>query len=220
MIFVIMTTLGFGQANLLMEGSILPKEYTETISFEIDQNYIVLPVEIEGKKYRFLFDTGAVNILNSTVFSKFKSINSVKISDTNSKREETNILSVPIFKLGNLTFQDYKFLDYNFSKNYIFNCLNFDGIIGSNSLKDSVIKIDYQNKKLIISNSKDNIQTSAKPEEMKLLGAGKSPFLLIKLSGKDSAKESVLFDSGFRNFYLQSERAYNLIKTKRIYQNQ
>lgn len=211
--------LVFAQARLFAEGNILPKEYNETISFEIENNYIILPIEIEGKKYRFLFDTGATNVVNSSVFKDFKEISDLNIHDSNSKKEEMKMVEVPDYKLGNLSFQNFKFVKFDFSKNYIFNCLNLDGIFGSNSLKDSVVKIDYQNKKITITNSIKNISTSIKGEKMKLVGSQKTPYFQLKLSGKDKANEDVLFDSGFRGFYLQSDRAYKILKSKNIYEN-
>lgn len=209
----------FAQARLFTEGNILPKKYNETISFEIESNYIILPIEIDGKKYRFLFDTGATNVVNSSVFKDFKEISEVNIHDSNSKKEEMKMVEVPVYKLGNLSFHNFKFMKFDFSKNFIFNCLNLDGIFGSNSLKDSVVKIDYQNKKITITNSIKNILTSIKGEKMKLVGSQKTPYFQLKLSGKDKAKEDVLFDSGYRGFYLQSDRAYKILKNKDIYEN-
>lgn len=217
--FIFLGYFVFAQAKLITEGNILPSEYNETIFFEIENNYIIIPIEIDGKKYRFLLDTGAANFVNSRTFQNLPEISDINVHDSNSKKAAMKVVGIPAFKLGNLNYQNFKFVEFDFSKNYIFNCLNFDGIFGSNSMKDSVVKIDYQNKKLTITNSIKNISTSAKAQNMKLIGAEKSPYFEIKLSGKDAVNENVLFDSGFRSLYLQSSRAYNIIKEKKVYEN-
>ena len=119
-------------------------------------------------------------------------------------------------KLKDLLFENFNFLKYQFSKNFIFNCLNLDGIIGSNSFKNSIIKIDYQQKKLFITNDLKNLTPKVKAQKMKLMGYQKLPFIELTLVGKDKVKEDVLFDTGYSKLYTQSNRAFNIFSKKSV----
>ena len=208
--------LNFAQSHLLGEGNISQKSYNEVILFQIERGNIIIPVTIDNKKYRFLFDTGASNTLNADKFVNVKNIGSLKTSDSNSKEESLMISKVQNFKLGNLLFENFNFLKYQFSKNFIFNCLNLDGIIGSNSFKNSIIKIDYQQKKLFITNDLKNLTPKVKAQKMKLMGYQKLPFIELTLVGKDKVKEDVLFDTGYSKLYTQSNRAFNIFSKKSV----
>ena len=52
-------TFNAQNSKLNAQSSMLNATFTDTLQIEFDNHRILLPVEIEGKKYRFLFDTGA-----------------------------------------------------------------------------------------------------------------------------------------------------------------
>lgn len=141
------------------------------------------------------------------------------ISDSNNQKQSLFISKVPIFEIGNLTFENFYFLKHQFSKNFLFNCLNLDGIIGSNSFKNSILKIDFQQKKLFITNDIKNLNLNVKSNKMKIIGPQGSPFLELTITGKSKAKEDVLFDTGYSKLYTQSNRAFAVFTKKNILKN-
>lgn len=216
-LFLTTTITNFAQGKLLGEGTISQKTYYDEIPFVIENGLMIIPVKIAKQNYRFLFDTGAPNTLNSAVFQNLKKISSLPISDSNINVENLQIVHIPVFQIGNLQFDNYNFLEYDFTKNSIFNCLNFDGIIGSNSFSNSVIRIDYRNKILVISNEVKKLNISSKAHKLQILGGQKAPFIQIKMSGKHSVYDNALFDTGYRNFYLQSNRAFKIFTKEKVF---
>lgn len=206
----------YAQSKLLKEGRISQKFYNEVINFEIINGKIIIPVVIEGKIYRFLFDTGAPNTLNSNVFQSSNNAGQINVSDANNKKEKLALTSVEIFKINNLEFEDYVFMQYDFSQNFVFNCLNLGGIIGSNSFVNSVVKIDYLNKRIYITDKIQNLSPTTKANMMKLRGKQKSPYFEITLVGKNRVYEELLFDTGYNGFYSQSNRAFSIFQHEHV----
>lgn len=218
--FLLSFFFNFGQSHLLSEGKINKKNYLEVIPFEIENKLIIIPIEINQKKYRFLLDTGAPNTINKNTFKEFSKKASVDVNDSNNSKEKLFIVNIPSYKVGSLEFTDFNFMELDFSKNFIFNCLNLDGILGSNSFKDSVIKIDYKNKKLTISNHISSIPTSSPSKKLQLVAPQKMPFLEIQLADENKIhQENVLLDTGYRGFYSQSEKSFSAIKKLDIPKN-
>lgn len=217
--FFLFSILNFSQSKLLGEGSIKQKSYNEIIPFEIERGNIIIQVQIEEKIYRFLFDTGAPNLLNTDKFTNRVSAGNLMTSDSNSKGQTLSLTKVPSFKLANLTFENFYFLKYEFSKNFVFNCLNLDGIIGSNSFKNSVVKIDFQQKKLYVTDNIKNLNIRAKGNKMKLFGHQKLPFLELTMKGTNTVKEDVLFDTGYSKLYTQSNRAFATFSKEKVLEN-
>lgn len=217
--FIVISSNIFAQSNLLKEGVISQKNYFIALDFTIYKGKIIIPVEIAGKEYRFLFDTGAPNMLNSNIFKLSNKIGNLKISDSNKNQQNLMIVNVPLFRISSIEFKNFNFLEYDISKNFAFNCLNIDGIIGSNSFRNSIIKIDYLNKKIYITDKIQNLSPKVKGKKMKLVGEQNAPYLEITLAGKKKVYEDVLFDTGFNNFYVQSNRAFNIFKNENILEN-
>ncbi|RZK42431.1 MAG: hypothetical protein EOO90_07405 [Pedobacter sp.] len=212
-------TCVFAQSDLITEGNIKQKTYLTAIDFELEQSKIVIPVTIGDKNYRFLFDTGAANTINIDAISNLSKVGKLNVSDSNNLEDSLTIAKVPTFKINDLVFENFNFLQYDFSKNLVLNCFKLDGIIGSNSFKNSIIKIDYKEKKIYVTDKLQSLSISAKGNKMKLLGKQKSPYLEISLGEKKRVLEDVLFDTGYNKFYSQSKRAFAVFSKENVLEN-
>jgi len=210
----------FGQVNF-NQGSINLKEYYEVIPYQTEIGKIIIPVSINDKTYRFLLDTGAPNLFSPELLKELK-INegdSINVSDANNQGQKMKFVVVPQVKIGNLVFENQAGLIYDLEKHNLLSCYKIDGFIGSNLLRNSIIKINGTNKTIIITNKIKSLNIEKKPIKMKLFGNQKSPYVELKFEGKNSEKASdmVLVDTGMDGFYDMSKRAYLIFEKNKIF---
>jgi hypothetical protein len=76
------------QIKTLNLGKASTKNYLSVVKFEKLRDKLIVPVTIEGRQYRFLFDTGAPNIISQELDSilNLKQIGSIPTSDATGKR--------------------------------------------------------------------------------------------------------------------------------------
>ncbi|WP_033958218.1 retropepsin-like aspartic protease [Psychroserpens jangbogonensis] len=208
------------QSKSFKNGKIKASSYFEELSFEFEKNKIVIPVEIEGKTYRFLLDTGAPNIISKEVYETIqpKKIVTLSTNDANNISQDLDIVSIESIKLGSLEFQKFSALVYDLNGSDIFKCFGIDGFIGSNMLRHSIIQINAEQKIIKITDHIKKLGLDKKQsEKLKLVGNQSSPYVWIKIKGEDNGKEMVLIDTGMGSLYDLSEENYDVFKTKNIY---
>jgi hypothetical protein len=124
-----------------------------------------------------------------------------------------DLIQIPEFSIHGLTFLDSYALKIEDTS--IFECFNVEGIIGSNSLRNSVVEFDFKAKKVTISsNFKSFGYGEIKPNELILTDIQSTPVLEVKMGlGHLSFTNEVLFDSGDDSFYSIATRNLNEIFT-------
>lgn len=193
------------------------KNYYSKIDFELIDNTIYIPVSIQGEEYRFMLDTGAPNIISEEIYAKLKPniIRSIPVEDVNSIKEKHLLVSIDSLKIGDLEFERIPTLVSNFNKTLPWKCLKIDGIIGSNMLKNSIVQIDGEKKKLIITDLKEKLNLKEENSEKIILTKIQSlPFVEVKLKGKQNKEERILIDTGSDGFYSTSLKNYEKIFNK------
>lgn len=134
---------------------ILGQPYHCSTAFEIRYGLIILPVEINGETFDFLFDTGAPTSISEKLQEKFafpvEKIKKQTDSDGNSKR--IKYVKVDEFKIAGLHFRNHQASVHDYTANPAIGCLEIDGIIGSNSMHLSTWIIDYQNQDMTITDA-------------------------------------------------------------------
>jgi predicted aspartyl protease len=214
-------SLIFGQINF-NQGKINDKEYYEVIPYETEIGKIILPVTINNKTYRFLLDTGAPNLFSTELLKEINVAEgaSINVNDANNQDQKMKFAVVPQLKIGNLVFENQAGLIYNFEEHNLLSCYKIDGFIGSNLLRNSIIKINGANKTIIITNKIKSLNIDKKPVKMKLVGNQKSPYVELKFVGKNNEKASdmVLVDTGMDGLYDMSKRAYTIFENSKIFE--
>lgn len=209
---------GCSKKTYLNIGSTASKNYFEEISFEWEKKKIVVPVEIEGKTYRFLLDTGAPNVISKSFQEerKYKQLFELPVNDANNQTQQAEVVLVDSLKIGNLKFENVASVVLDFDENpMIWDCLQLDGIIGSNMLRNSIVQIDGQQQKVRFSDSENLLSLDRKNSEKIFLSPIQSnPFLWVWLGGEDGAREQLLIDTGMSGIYDLSSS--NLQKLKAL----
>jgi predicted aspartyl protease len=220
LILLFINSFIFGQVNF-NQGSINLREYYEVIPYQTEIGKIIIPVNINDKTYRFLLDTGAPNLFSPELLKELniKEGDSINVNDANNQDQKMKFVVVPQLKIGNLVFENQAGLIYDLEKHNLLSCYKIDGFIGSNLLRNSIIKINGTNKTIIITNKIKSLNIEKKPIKMKLFGNQKSPYVELKFEGKNSEKASdmVLVDTGMDGFYDMSKRAYMIFEKNKIF---
>ena len=201
-------------------GETKAKNYFEEIDFEFVSDKIIVPVDIEGITYKFILDTGAPNIISKQINDLISTevLKIIPIKDASGIQLNLEAVSVKALKFGNITFENTAALVYDAKSNPLFNCFDVDGIIGSNMLRHSIIQIDVERKKLIITDTRKKLNLDKNnSSKIKLIGNQSSPYVWVHLKGVNQGKDLVLFDTGANSFYDISKRNYEIFKNKDIF---
>lgn len=212
----------FGQNVDFDAGNIAQKKYFETIPYESVFGKIVIPVEINNKSYRFLLDTGAPNLISKEIFDalNISKTDSVAINDANNLVQKMKVSTVPSIQIGNLTFLHQVALIFDFKQHALLNCFNIDGIIGSNLLKNSILKVSKTEQKIYITDQIKLLKPKSKPAKLKLIGSQKAPYIVANLVGigKTKAVDYVLIDTGMDGMYEMSNRVFDAFEKHQIFE--
>ncbi len=211
----------FSQNIAFDKGFIESKNYFDEITFEIVHRKIIIPVNINGKTYRFLLDTGAPNMISKRVFNELQLTenNSTNTIDANNSIQTLKATKIESLKIGALNFENQSALIYDFDSHNLLSCFNIDGIIGSNLFRESVLKISLIKQKLYITDNVKNLNPNTKPLKIKLIGSQKSPYIAFNFIGKNNIKASdmVLIDTGMDGYYDMSNRNFAVFSKHNIF---
>lgn len=182
----------------LNKGEIIPKEYFEEIPFEFIKGQAIINVSINGELYRFSLDTGAPTSVSNELFDKLQLpvINKLNIIDANNENDSINVVVLKSLIFGDVEIEETAALVLS-SDNLIFKCLNIDGNIGSNSLRNSIVQFCLPEKIVRLTNSKKKLDLKrVDSQKMMITSNQSSPLLWIRLEGNKKGRLLVLFDSG------------------------
>jgi hypothetical protein len=114
--------------------------YYEEIPYELVYGKMILSVEIDGRKHRFLFDTGAPTCISDSLAAELNAsaLGRMQVTDATGKRDSLLVVSLREIHLGGLVFTGIPAL--RFLPN-VLRCLHLDGAVGSNMLRGSIVQI-------------------------------------------------------------------------------
>lgn len=194
-------------------GEIKEKKYLTSFDFENIKGKIIIEVTVNNQIRKFILDTGAPTSISDSLLSEInhKVIRNINLSDANSKESENEVVVISEFSINGVTFLNNYAL--KISNASIFECFKVDGIIGSNSLRNSVVDFDFQNKKITITDNFKNLGYSGlKANKLYFIDSQSSPFLKVKMKlGYLNFNEVVMFDSGDDSFYSIANNNYSQI---------
>ncbi len=143
------------RASLWKKGRVVDLKETTVVPFSERWGMIFLEVELEGEPFNFLLDTGAPNVLDrrtaAALNKKPKAFG--KVRDAYQRRARLDFTIVKNFGIGGLTFRNTGALIADFRSQELFDCMEIDGLIGSNLMQQAVWQIDFQEKEIRIAPS-------------------------------------------------------------------
>jgi hypothetical protein len=169
------------------QGKVSPRNFSETVDFELWQDHIYLDVIVNGVKGTFMFDNGfSVTGLDSAFAEKcglnIRSIDKQKVRDANNVSQEVPFSVADNIKIGAVEFKKTTITVVN-SKNLV-TCKKVDGFIGNSVINKANWYIDFDHNK---------IQVSSKP--IPVVGI-QTPYINSK-----SNRHFIAFNFGGQSFF-------------------
>jgi hypothetical protein len=136
------------------QGKVSPRNFSETVDFELWQDHIYLDVVVNGVKGTFMFDNGfSVTGLDSAFAEKcglnIRSIDKQKVRDANNISQEVPFSLADNIKIGAVEFKKTTITVVN-SKNLV-TCKKVDGFIGNSVINKANWYIDFDHNKIQLS---------------------------------------------------------------------
>lgn len=196
--------------KLMKSGEVEQKEFNVNIPFEYRLGMIILKVNISGKAYDFLLDTGAPNVISKELAQK-EGLNNIfeqKFGDSQGQTSDLGMIKLDKISIGGIDFLNTGAAIADLKQSKEVGCLEIDGFIGSNLMKNAVWKFDLQNQIITISNSAASLNI---PESSK-----KIPFFthitgtpIIDIALNDVKEKNVIVDLGSNGDISLSKKTFN-----------
>jgi len=185
-------------AKYFKEGNTDQNNYKVTFPFEMKNGWIIVPVEIKNKEYKFILDTGTPTLVSKELAESLKMaiIDSVNAYDVYNKSKQNRYTRIETIKIGTLGFIGTSALINDFNATPIYSSLNVDGFIGSNLMQHAIWDIDFRHKQITITDNESKLNLPEELIENKLfIGVAGLPSVASKINGKKLWNFSV--DLGF-----------------------
>lgn len=195
-IFVLILFTQCSTYKLFQHGEVELKNKEETLSVDFSNQLPIVQVEINGKAYHFLIDTGAPTVISKAIYEELNLKTEIKkkVSDSQGQKQHKIFCILPEMKVGDIVFKDTPAAVIDWTKNYALTCLKLDGILGANQMEGAIWKFDYKDEKVTVTKDLSNFDISeyeyAIPFEPRLQ---KTPLVELELYGKT---RTLIFDTG------------------------
>ncbi len=180
-------------------GDVQELNLTDTISAERFLGLMIVPVQIEGEAYRFLFDTGAPFAISEELQQRYqyKTVSKGHIVDSDNNRSKIAYVSVDSLRLSGTTFANMTAFVGDFRSNPKLACLELDGIIGSNLMRHCNWSVDLHNNRLLLNPAlPDTTNHFHYPFSM-----NKQYDILVDLSIKGKSLKHIKVDYGSNGYF-------------------
>jgi predicted aspartyl protease len=174
LLIAILSACGIRSAFILKKTT--PPELNEktvVLNYIENRSAIILPVKINNKKYRFVYDTGAqATLISKEIMPRLpadrddislKKKSHINITDVRNSVQKLKVSVLDSLQLSpDLTYTGVGVLVYDFNKTPAFSCIQIDGVIGTNVIRQNNWKIDFDNHKVEVSGLEKEVKKTDK----------------------------------------------------------
>lgn len=201
--------------GLFKKGEYSQKGEITEVSFTIENGLIIVPTEINGKTYRFLFDTGAPNVVSKELADELelKKRRDIRTVDSQGNSSVLNYVKVNKLSIDNADFLNTTAGVANLRQAEAIACLNIDGLIGANLMRKAYWQIDYSTNTLRIAS--DFKQLSIPPDSYTIpftADVTGTPVIHLKIGTTDVKR--LKMDTGSVGFLSTEKDFYKDLKAK------
>lgn len=186
----------------LNKGYVEKKGFYVSVPFTSQNDLLIIEVTINGRPRRFLLDTGAPTTISQSLQQQHRFDKAGKITgnDINGNEDVFDMVNIPALSVGGLTVKDVPALVIA-DDNPIMNHLNVDGILGSNYLRNMIVRISVREHRIVFTDdiASIDLQHAYKEHMYTDKDIQSSPIIKVKLG--QGVTEELLFDTGFSGFY-------------------
>ena len=159
-------------SKLLKKGSVENTEFLEEIPFSYVNNLIFIDVVINGNSYNFIFDTGAeISVIGEHIKNEvdYKNVTSYAVETSTMTSVNQEFVALEDLTVGSVLFERTGAAIMDISHfDAFFGCRTVDGILGNNLMRKAAWQVDYQNKKIILSDDISKIKISDTAQKLNL----------------------------------------------------
>ena len=158
---------------------------------------IIVEVEVDGQKRRFLVDSGSPNVIDAALAEELGLQTELKrkVSDSNGKTTKLPIVTVDQIKIGATTYDHTAAVVADLRNTPLLSCLDVDGFIGANLMRLGVWQIDYQKQEIQIVPDRDSLDYPPTSPGIPFVTSRQgTPRIQIQFS--DAPSQTVILDLG------------------------
>jgi len=219
-LFLTISVWGQNKHFTLKQGHAKQKDYFTVIPFDFIKGQIIINVNLNGNNYNFSMDTGAPTWISRKIHNEhsLSKIKKLKVIDSSNKKDSLEVVILKSIQLNNVEFNNIPALVVDSGTFY--DCLNIEGNIGSNLLRNSVINISKEKQEITLTNSTKKLKLKKKNSTKLFLNYFQcTPYFKIDLAGKEKAKAKIVFDSGMEGMFDLALQHYELLRKYEIFKN-
>lgn len=188
--------------KMLKKGEVEQPAFKSEIPFEMRMGLVVIKVNINGKDYDFLVDTGAPNVVSKELAAELNLKPKVhqKTGDSQGRKEELGFVEMPEMLIGGVHFIETAAAVADLKQSREIACLDVDGFVGANLMKEAVWQFDYEKKIITIA---DSIGAFSIPDNaLKLtFTPATSSTPLVDVSFDGVTEQRMTFDTGSNDYF-------------------
>jgi hypothetical protein len=200
------------------QGQAEKENYYTQIPYQDVNGKIVVEVLLNGKLRKFIVDTGAPLSITENLSEELnlEVLGYNNMSDANGVEDSVKAVSLSGIDIGGVVFNDIPAIVKDWDA---YSCFGADGMIGSNLLRNSIIRFDSEEKIITLTDNYSVNQFLGKgiSAKMKLDSIQSTPIITIYLINEKtntSASHELLFDTGDNSFYTVSVDNYRFFEEK------
>jgi predicted aspartyl protease len=210
--------LTFAQTNYSANlGGTNSTNYFITVPYETINNLIIIETIIEGDKYRFLFDTGAVTMISNKLYRKLELpvLHKIPIYDYNEIVDTNKVVSLSHIVIGDIVFSDIPAVVNSDDSSIVYNCLEIDGIIGSNLLRNSIVRFSSREQIVYLTDTPERFNLGdVHASELFLSPLQSIPYIWVAIKNNRQNRVQLIFDSGANDFLSLSLRHFDILNKR------
>ena len=142
-LFLLLLCCACGSSRYWYAGTVTYADLRQELPFEYIFNELFVTVQLDGNDYRFIVDTGAPTVIDQRVqeIHRFEVNKVANVNDSQGNSKKQDYVALPLLTCGGLTAVSTNAIVSDFSA---FTCMNIDGILGANVMRQYDWEIDYE----------------------------------------------------------------------------
>jgi len=194
-------------------GSVSQSAFKTEVAFEMRYGLIVLKVEIHGKEYDFLLDTGAPNIISKELALQLgiKAAGTGKAGDSQGGSRRLEFAAIDSIGIGDLQFLNTGAAIADLKQTNEIPCFKVDGMIGSNLMRKAIWQFDYERHIITITSNRDSLSIPSNAQTIKfhtdIVGV---PLIDVQMNGQ--TEQNVIVDLGSNRDFFSSTKTLEKLK--------
>ncbi|AZA54701.1 retropepsin-like aspartic protease [Chryseobacterium sp. G0201] len=195
------------------DGEVQLKNPVEKVNLTYASDLPFVKVNINGKIYNFLFDSGAPTVISNTIYSELnlEKKHKSKVKNSQKNKQEQIFTQLPEMTVDNVIFKNIGVVVMDFNSSEL-GCFKIDGILGANQMAKLFWRINYSENS--IETTKDLANFDLKDYETVIpfeTKAQKTPTVIATILNK---KIDLTFDTGFTGRLKITDSNYDPKKVK------